>query len=115
MLLVIDPHDSAPLYAQIAASIRRAIADGEVDPGEQLPTARGLAESLSVNLHTVLRAYQILRDENLVEMRRGRGVTVVRKARSHAELVRLARPLLEAARRYGVGLDELKTLLEGLS
>lgn len=115
MLLRINPHDSTPLYAQIAAGIRRAIAEGEVDSGEQLPTARDLAESLSVNLHTVLRAYQILRDENLVEMRRGRGVTVVQKARSHAELVRLARPLLEAARRYGVDVDELKLLLEELS
>jgi DNA-binding transcriptional regulator YhcF (GntR family) len=115
MLVRINPRDSAPLYAQIAAGIRRTIANGEIEPGEQLPTARDLAASLDVNLHTVLRAYQILRDENLVEIRRGRGVSVVRKARAQAELVRLARPLLEAARRYGVGLEELKLLLEELA
>lgn len=115
MLVRVDPHDATPLYLQIAAGLRRSIAEGEAAGGGQLPTARDLADSLEVNLHTVLRAYQQLRDEGLVEMRRGRGVTVVGKAKPRAELVRLARAFLTAGRRQGIGVAELKTMLEELA
>ena len=68
-----DPTD---LYEQVAGEIRRAIADGEAKPGERLPPAKDLAAILDVNTNTVLRALRLLRDEGLLEFRRGRGITV---------------------------------------
>ena len=72
----LDRGDPTDLYEQVAAEIRRAIAEGEAKPGERLPPAKDLAAVLGVNTNTVLRALHILRDEGLLEFRRGRGITV---------------------------------------
>jgi GntR family transcriptional regulator len=116
VLLRIDAATDEPLHQQIAAQVRRAIADGKVRRGAQLPPARELAAPLDVNMHTVLRAYTTLRDEGLVEMRRGRGVTVVANdSAPRARVVELARELRAEARRHSLDLRELKKLLESLS
>ncbi len=72
----IDRDDSVLLHDQVAAEIRRAIAEGEAGPGERLPLAKDIAAVLGVNKNTVLRAMHILRDEGLLEFTRGRGITV---------------------------------------
>ncbi|MBD3779825.1 MULTISPECIES: GntR family transcriptional regulator [unclassified Cellulomonas] len=76
MLFRIDPTSAEPLFAQLAAQVRAGVLHGELRPGTRLPSARDLAASLDVNLHTVLRAYQDLRDEGLLDLRRGRGAVV---------------------------------------
>ena len=73
----VDRRDPTDLYEQVASEIRRAIADGEAKPGERLPPAKDLAAVLDVNTKTVLRALRLLRDEGLLEFRRGRGISVV--------------------------------------
>jgi GntR family transcriptional regulator len=73
----IDRDDPAHLHQQVAAEIRRAIAEGEAKPGERLPPARHLAAVMGVNTNTVLRALRALRDEGLLEMRPRRGISVV--------------------------------------
>ena len=55
------------LHDQVAAEIRRAIAEGEAGPGDRLPLAKDIAAILGVNKNTVLRAMHILHDEGLVE------------------------------------------------
>lgn len=109
--LAIDPSSATPLHEQVAAAIRRAIAEGEAKPGERLPPARDLATVLEVNANTVFRALRTLRDEGLVEFRRGRGVTVTGAAPDRSALISKARELVELARRSGYGLEELERLM----
>jgi GntR family transcriptional regulator len=111
MLIVIDERSPDPLFHQIASQIRRAIADGKVETGQRLPAARELAESLAVTLHTVLRAFNELRVEGLVEMRRGRGVTVL-DSKPQANLRHSAQVLAREARRQGLSRNELLKLVK---
>ena len=103
-----DPTD---LYEQVAAEIRRAIADGEAKPGERLPAAKDLAAILGVNKNTVLRSLQLLRSEGLLEFRRGRGITVAGTPERGA-VVQRARELVEFARSQGYRVDELVAIIE---
>src|SRR3989449_8351956 len=107
----IDRREPTELFEQVAAEIRRAIADGEVLPGERLPPARDLAAVLGVNTNTVLRALRALRDEGLLEFRRGRGITVAGAPERGALVVR-ARELVSFARQQGYKLDELIQIIE---
>lgn len=112
MLIHIDPTSTVPLFAQIAGAIRRQIADGTLTAGERLPAARQLAAALDVNMHTVLRAYQMLRDEGLVDMRRSRGVVVTAQAPDDAGLIERAQAFIALARGHGLTDLEILSLLE---
>jgi GntR family transcriptional regulator len=109
----IDRSDPFPLHEQVAARIRRAIADGEAGPGERLPLAKDLAAVLGVNKNTVLRALHLLRDEGLLEFRRGRGITVAGTPQRGAVLTQ-ARSLVQLARRHGYGREELIQMIRDL-
>jgi len=109
----IDRSDSTLVFEQVAAEIRRAILDGEARPGERLPPAKDLADELAVNTNTVLRALRLLRDEGLLEFRRGRGVTVAGTPERTAVLDQ-ARELIALARRHGYRRDELVAMIESL-
>jgi DNA-binding transcriptional regulator YhcF (GntR family) len=109
--LNIDRDDATRIHDQVAAQIRRAIADGEAKPGERLPPARDLAAVLGVNTNTVLRALRDLRDEGLLEFRRGRGVTVT-GTRERSAVVDRARELVHFARSNGYRVDELVRIIE---
>jgi GntR family transcriptional regulator len=110
----LDHQSSLPLFEQTAAEIRRAIADGEAKPGERLPPAKDLAAILGVNTNTVLRALRDLRDEGLLEFRRGRGITVVATPEQGA-VIQQARNLVRLARRNGYQLEELIKIIETVS
>ncbi|MFF8741443.1 MULTISPECIES: GntR family transcriptional regulator [Streptomyces] len=114
MLFRVDPNSTVPLGDQIAAAVRRAVAEGSVAPGERLPAARVLAESLGVNVHTVLRGYQRLREEGLIELRRGRGAAVTANASpQRARLLERVREAVADARDLGMTEDELIALVRG--
>jgi GntR family transcriptional regulator len=109
----LDSSDPVPLHEQAAAQIRRAIAEGQAKQGERLPPAMDLAAVLGVNRNTVLRALRLLREEGLVEFRRGRGVTVTGSPQRTALLTN-ARELLDLARQSGYHRDELIRIIESL-
>lgn len=114
MLLRIDTASTTPLHGQIEAALRAAIANGEVVSGQRLPPARELARSLEVNVHTVLRAYRSLRDDGVIDLRRGRGA-VVRlddRARIRLAIIALAEELVVRARRAGISDGDLRAIVE---
>jgi GntR family transcriptional regulator len=106
MLIRIDPGSSVPLFEQFAASVRAEVLRGSVVPGQRLPSARELAASLELNMHTVLRGYQLLRDEGLIELRRGRGAVVTERARDYAALAALLPTLVAEAKRLAALIRE---------
>lgn len=109
----VDRSDLMPLHDQVAAQIRRSIAEGDAQPGERLPPARDLAAVMGVNANTVLRALRLLRDEGLLEFRRGRGVRVSGTPQRGAVISR-ARDLVRFARQQGYQPDELIAIIQNL-
>lgn len=114
----LDPRSPVPLYEQIAARIRVAIAAGEFEAGAILPSVRQLAMSLRVNPATVVQAYRDLEREGFVEMKHGAGTFVQQMpaSRRSAERARQARDLvrrmLAEAARLGLGAADLSRALE---
>lgn len=110
----LDHDDPTHLHEQVAAEIRKAIAQGDVKPGERLPPAMDLAAVLGVNRNTVLRALRQLREEGLVEFRRGRGITVVGSPEQGAVQAKV-KELVQFARRHGYRRDDLVKLIDSES
>lgn len=117
----INPRSATPLYAQIAARVRGAIAAGELLPGDGLPSVRHLASQLLINPATVVQAYRELESEGFVEMRQGAG-TFVRDVptkkkdteRQH-QITAFARKVLAEAGKERVTAAELLAALQKLT
>lgn len=112
MLIRIDADSSRPLFEQVAASVRAGILSGALAPGDRLPSAREVSEALDINLHTVLHAYQQLRDEGLVDLRRGRGAVVAASAAPLAELAQDIAALVARASALGLSPTTLAALVK---
>jgi len=110
----IDRSEPVALHDQVAAEIRRAIADGEAGPGERLPLVKDIAAVLGVNKNTVLRAMHILRDEAIVEFGRGKGITVAGTPERSAVLRRV-REMVAFARQNGYRPEEVIEMIQGLA
>lgn len=112
MLLTIDQSDDQPLYRQLAASVRRGVADGTIVAGDALPATRNAATALGVNAETVQRAYRMLADEGIVVSRVGRGTRVRDDVdRDRLGLEEAIDDLRARARRLGISADELAVMV----
>lgn len=111
MLIRIDEASDRPIYAQIAESVRSDVAAGRIGAGASLPPAREVATGLGINVHTVLRAYQQLRDEGVIDLRRRRGAVVTAAAAGLAELRGEVRALVSRASQLGVNQALLAALV----
>jgi DNA-binding GntR family transcriptional regulator len=110
----IDRTDRVLLHDQIARSIRHAVASGRLKPGDQLPPAVDIASSSGVNKNTVLRAVGLLRSEGVLDVRRGRRMTVV-GAPERSDVLRRVRDLVDFCRTQGYRRDEIIQMIESLS
>lgn len=96
MIIRIDHTAEEPLYLQIRTQIIAAIAAGSLTPGDTLPSVRTLAQDLGINLHTVNKAYAVLRDEGYLLMRGRKGAIVAEPfadatdGRAQSELIKLS-------------------------
>ena len=103
-----DPRARVPIYEQIVDQIQRQISKGELRPGDQLPTVRGLAEQLDVNFNTVARAYRMLDEAGAISTQQGRGTYVLDPAEAAPPTIdELARRLVRQADRMGHSPEEV--------
>lgn len=121
MLISISESDPRPIYAQIAGAVKEQIREGSLKPGDELPGVRELAGSLGVNLHTVHRAYQTLKDEGIIYLRLGRRARIaplrqspVGRERIDSELVPRINELITEAFHLGLSREELRKLIDEL-
>jgi GntR family transcriptional regulator len=107
-------NDSAPIYRQLKERVIAMMLDGELKPGDALPSVRQVAAEYQLNPITVSRAYQELADEALVEKRRGLGMYVTEEASKKLLASERERflteewPLvMERIQRLGLAIDDL--------
>ncbi len=106
MLIDVDLMSPKPIYQQIRAQIVHAVATGQLSPGDGLPSVRTLASDLGVNMHTVNKAYAVLRDEGYVVMRGRSGAFVadaaqtLSPARAQEQEQRMAQTLRKLATEF---------------
>ena len=116
-MITIDPRSPVPINEQIKAGLRGLVARGMLNPGDQLPAIRALAEDLVVNPNTIARAYRELILEGFLESRRGEGNYIAWAARHcaadslHGVRDRLRESLLQA-RRAGLEWKDISTILQ---
>src|SRR6266508_1288621 len=113
----LDGRSNIATYMQLVQQVKQALRLGMLEPGEQLPTVREVAESLAINPNTVLKAYRELELEGLVEGRPGLGTFVLRSLAgpslgSQAELRRELQAWLERARAAGLDQEDMVALVE---
>lgn len=76
MILDLDFNSDIPIYSQIREQIIKSIASGDLKINESLPSVRNMAEEIGVNLHTVNKSYNLLKDEGYINIDRRKGAIV---------------------------------------
>ena len=109
----LDSRSPTPLYDQIAARIRVAVAAGDLNAGDALPSVRNMASELRVNPATVVQAYRALESEGFLEMRQGAGTFIkevgeaMLESERRAAADRLVERMIVEAGRLGLKRDAL--------
>ena len=108
MKIIINLRSDIPIYLQIVEQMRHQVANGDLKPGDQLPTVRALAADLRVNFNTVARAYRMLDEAHIISTQQGRGTYILDESPPEAAehlraltLDSLIRRLLEEASQLG--------------
>lgn len=120
ILLHVDEQDNRPIYLQIVRQIRDQVGSGTLQPGDELPAIRELADSLGVNLHTVRSAYLRLRDDGIITMRLGRRAKISKppertrtsEGKRRDALQQRLDELITDALLEGMATDELRELVD---
>lgn len=118
MIIQLDLQSDVPIYTQLVHQIIEGIASGRLQPGEPLPSVRSLATDIGVNLHTVNKAYTLLKQEGYIQVHRQKGVVIDPvgmppvtpefREKQRREL----RPIVAEAICRGMEKDELLSLVE---
>jgi GntR family transcriptional regulator len=118
VLLRIDPHRGPPIFEQIVFAVKRAVAQGQLAPGDKLASVRELAGELAVNPNTVVRALEVLAHDGVIVRRQGAGCFIAERAPELNGRVRkqkldelLQRAVTEAFH-LGFDADQVRSALE---
>lgn len=120
MFIELDLQSEVPIYKQLADQLIEGIASGKLSAGQPLPSVRTLAADLGINLHTVNKAYQALKQDGFLEIHRKQGVIVQPNRLPSADeafrerLRRDLRPLAAESVARGMSEHELQELLLSL-
>jgi GntR family transcriptional regulator len=119
MNLELDFRSGIPIYLQVVDRIKEMIANGRLQPGDQLPTVRALAQELRVNFNTVARSYRILDESGVISTQQGRGTYIlempppeVTESIRQQSLEALTRRTLADADRLGIPPDRLMEVMK---
>lgn len=115
MFFLIDFDSDEALYIQLRNQVILAIATEQIREGDVLPSVRQLAENIGINMHTVNKAYSVLREEGFLKLDRRRGAVIaldIDKMRSLAELERDMKVALTKAICKNVSREEAHELVD---
>lgn len=116
MFIKLDMASDKPIYIQLKEQIIEGIARKELQPGDDLPSVRALASDIGINLHTVNKVYQQLKQEDYIQIHRSRGVMIhpngFRKADEtyRTKLKEALRPLIAEAICHGIDEKDFSEL-----
>ena len=116
MILNFDFHSDVPIFMQIRNQIVIGIAEGKLKPGEQLPTIRALADESGINMMTVSKAYQILKQEGYITADRRSGARVALKDDKavNEKTMQQLRLAISELRLSGMKEEEILSLVSGV-
>lgn len=120
IIIVLDLQSETPIYTQLVNRIIEGIASGSLKPGEPLPSVRSLAADIGVNMHTVNKAYSILKQEGFIQIHRQKGVVVQPDGMPGVtgeyldKLKEALRPLAAEAACRGMNKQELQNIVEAI-
>ena len=107
-MVELDFRSGEPIYTQIVDQLEQQIAAGELEPGDQLPTVREMADRLEVNFNTVARAYRLLDERGAISTQQGRGTYVTESGQeARATLEEITRRYAAQAHRLGYEPEEI--------
>ena len=114
MLLSLDFSSQTPIYQQIRNQIVLAVADGRLQPGQRIPSMRALADETGINMMTVNKAYQLLRQEGYLEIDRRSGARIAPVDDDNAFIKKQLHPqlslLIGEARLHGISQESFLSL-----
>ena len=115
MVIEIDFNSDEAIYVQLCNQIIMGIATSQLQEGENLPSVRQLADTIGINMHTVNKAYTVLRQEGFVNIDRRRGAVIavdVNKARALQEMKETLAILLAKGSCRNISIEEVHDLID---
>jgi GntR family transcriptional regulator len=119
MIIRIDFKSETPIYLQLSNQIIENIANGNLKPGEEVPSIRSLAADLGINMHTVNKAYSLLKQKGLLTMHNSRGIVAtgshtVEDEKNMSSVKKALRPIIAESICYGFTNIQLKKIVDEL-
>lgn len=115
MMIEIDFNSDEALYMQLRNQIILGIASAQFEEGEALPSVRQLADLIGINMHTVNKAYSVLKQEGFVQVDRRRGAVIALngdKIRAMEEMQGQLQVIMAKAKCKGISKEEIHALVD---